>query len=80
MWSDPDDTPTASGFKYSNRGAGYMFGGDVVERFLHDTKYRVARKKRFSYRVLENTALWSSNVGRFGSRTPSISFLPLANI
>ena len=35
MWSDPDDSPSASGFKYSNRGAGYMFGGDVVERFLH---------------------------------------------
>ena len=33
MWSDPDSD--TSGFKYSNRGAGYMFGGDVVERFLH---------------------------------------------
>ena len=33
MWSDPDSD--TSGFKFSNRGAGYMFGADVVERFLH---------------------------------------------
>lgn len=33
MWSDPDSD--TQGFKFSSRGAGYMFGADVVERFLH---------------------------------------------
>jgi serine/threonine-protein phosphatase 2A catalytic subunit len=32
MWSDPDQDN--SGFTMSSRGAGYMFGQDVVERFL----------------------------------------------
>ena len=32
MWSDPDND--TNGFKFSNRGAGYMFGADVVDRFL----------------------------------------------
>lgn len=34
MWSDPDDNTT--GFTMSARGAGYMFGADVVDRFLHE--------------------------------------------
>ena len=34
MWSDPDSD--TQGFKYSQRGAGYNFGQDVVERFLHN--------------------------------------------
>ena len=33
MWSDPDES--IPGFKFSGRGAGYMFGADVVQRFLH---------------------------------------------
>ena len=32
MWSDPEEN--MQGFNYSARGAGYMFGEDVVERFL----------------------------------------------
>jgi serine/threonine-protein phosphatase PPG1 len=32
MWSDPDEQNP--GFTLSSRGAGYMFGEDVVERFL----------------------------------------------
>jgi serine/threonine-protein phosphatase PPG1 len=34
MWSDPDSDN--SGFTLSARGAGYMFGIDVVNRFLHE--------------------------------------------
>ena len=30
MWSDPDETP---GWSVSSRGAGYLFGGDIVEKF-----------------------------------------------
>lgn len=33
MWSDPDQDN--AGFTLSSRGAGYMFGSDVVDRFLH---------------------------------------------
>ncbi|KAI9318130.1 serine/threonine-protein phosphatase 4 catalytic subunit [Dichotomocladium elegans] len=32
LWSDPDDI---TGWGYSPRGAGYLFGGDVVQSFLH---------------------------------------------
>ena len=32
MWSDPDDSKL--GFSISARGAGYVFGEDVCERFL----------------------------------------------
>ncbi|KAL1929408.1 hypothetical protein VTP01DRAFT_1546 [Rhizomucor pusillus] len=32
LWSDPDEI---DGWGYSPRGAGYLFGGDVVESFLH---------------------------------------------
>ena len=38
MWSDPDgDKP---GFSVSPRGAGYIFGADVCERFLHENGLR----------------------------------------
>eukprot|EP00919_Chromeraceae_sp_WS-2016_P018064 GHVR01042935.1.p1 GENE.GHVR01042935.1~~GHVR01042935.1.p1 ORF type:complete len:317 (-),score=71.75 GHVR01042935.1:156-1106(-) len=33
VWSDPDDE--RSGFSISPRGAGYMFGRDVADTFLH---------------------------------------------
>ncbi|CCI49006.1 unnamed protein product [Albugo candida] len=33
VWSDPD--PKNTGFHLSPRGAGYIFGGDIVEKFLH---------------------------------------------
>lgn len=32
MWSDPDDI---TGWSVSPRGAGYLFGGDVVDKFNH---------------------------------------------
>ena len=32
MWSDPDDI---SGWSVSPRGAGYLFGGDIVDKFNH---------------------------------------------
>lgn len=34
MWSDPDEE--IRGFNVSNRGAGYTFGRDIVEMFLHN--------------------------------------------
>ena len=30
MWSDPEEI---EGFSLSPRGAGYIFGGDIVEKF-----------------------------------------------
>lgn len=35
MWSDPDDS---SGWSVSPRGAGYLFGGDIVEKFNRENK------------------------------------------
>jgi serine/threonine-protein phosphatase 2A catalytic subunit len=32
MWSDPDD---AAGWGISPRGAGYIFGQDITEKFCH---------------------------------------------
>ncbi|GIQ92206.1 hypothetical protein KIPB_015850, partial [Kipferlia bialata] len=32
LWSDPE---TISGYDQSPRGAGFLFGRDVVEQFLH---------------------------------------------
>ena len=34
LWSDPDDKVT--GYQESQRGAGYIFGGDACEKFLND--------------------------------------------
>lgn len=39
MWSDPD--PDNQGFTMSSRGAGYMFGKDVVDRFLHENNMQM---------------------------------------
>jgi serine/threonine-protein phosphatase PPG1 len=33
MWSDPDESQP--GFSVSSRGAGFMFGKDIVNKFLH---------------------------------------------
>ncbi|AFM99222.1 PP2A-like protein phosphatase [Encephalitozoon hellem ATCC 50504] len=33
LWSDPDETP---GFQKSQRGAGYLFGEDVLKKFLDE--------------------------------------------
>ena len=33
MWSDPEKT--LSGFGLSPRGAGFLFGKDIVRKFLH---------------------------------------------
>jgi len=35
MWSDPDDVKSWS---YSPRGAGWLFGAEVVDKFLKDNK------------------------------------------
>lgn len=36
MWSDPDEN--IKGWHLSPRGAGYLFGQDVVEKFLFENK------------------------------------------
>jgi diadenosine tetraphosphatase ApaH/serine/threonine PP2A family protein phosphatase len=36
MWSDP--TETHKGWNVSNRGAGFLFGQDVLDKFLHTNK------------------------------------------
>lgn len=33
LWSDPEEV---TGWGLSPRGAGYLFGGNIVERFLHE--------------------------------------------
>ena len=33
MWSDPEENET--GFAVSPRGAGYIFGEEVLKKFLH---------------------------------------------
>ena len=38
MWSDPD--PDNTGFTMSARGAGYMFGKDVVDKFVERNKIK----------------------------------------
>lgn len=37
MWSDPMDN-NMKGWLTSTRGAGYLFGEDVVEKFNHENK------------------------------------------
>lgn len=37
MWSDPEEV---SGWLHSPRGAGYLFGGDIVDRFNHDNNIK----------------------------------------
>ena len=37
MWSDPE--ADVQGFCVSQRGAGFMFGQDVAERFLHQNDF-----------------------------------------
>lgn len=36
LWSDPDETP---GFRKNPRGAGYLFGEDVLKSFLDDHNF-----------------------------------------
>ena len=37
MWSDPEENET--GFSISPRGAGYIFGGEVLNKFLYQNKF-----------------------------------------
>jgi hypothetical protein len=37
LWSDPSDT---AGWTVSPRGAGYLFGPDVTEKFLHENNLK----------------------------------------
>ena len=50
LWSDPDDSklgkhfilnPNIQGWGQSPRSAGYLFGPDVTDKFLHDNKLKM---------------------------------------
>jgi len=64
MWSDPEDI---EGWALSPRGAGYLFGGDIVEQFHHlnglDTMARAHQLVMEGYKYMFNKALvtvWSA--------------------
>ncbi|RHZ81746.1 hypothetical protein Glove_117g500 [Diversispora epigaea] len=64
LWSDPDDI---EGWGLSPRGAGYLFGGDVVERYLHNNNLElIARAHQLvmeGYRLMFNDTIvtvWSA--------------------
>jgi len=65
VWSDPD--PERDEFTISQRGAGYQFGAQIVEKFLHVNKMRhILRAHQLcneGYQVLFNNRLstvWSA--------------------
>ena len=65
MWSDPE--VDVQGFCFSNRGAGYMFGEDVVEKFLHTNScqriYRAHQLCQEGYQILfggKLATVWSA--------------------
>ena len=65
MWSDPDENNT--GFTTSSRGAGYMFGKDIVHKFLFTNSYthiiRAHQLCNEGYQVLFNesfSTVWSA--------------------
>ena len=49
MWSDPDED--ISGWKKSPRGAGYLFGSDVCEKFAYENNITTICR---SHQLLEN--------------------------
>ena len=64
LWSDPEEI---EGWGLSPRGAGYLFGGDVVTTFCHDNKVElIARAHQLvmeGYKWLFNQQLvtvWSA--------------------
>jgi len=64
LWSDPDDI---EGWGLSPRGAGYLFGGDVVQSFLHNNDLSlIARAHQLvmeGYKLLFNDTIvtvWSA--------------------
>ena len=65
MWSDPDED--VGGWGLSPRGAGYLFGGDVVEKYNHtnslDLICRAHQLVMEGYKCMFNDALvtvWSA--------------------
>lgn len=47
MWSDPDDVKS---WTYSTRGAGWLFGHEIVEKFCHENKIdMIARAHQLVY-------------------------------
>ena len=42
LWSDPDDTK--SGWGVSPRGAGWTWGPDITEKFIHTNKLNLVAR------------------------------------
>ena len=38
MWSDPEDKEELKKFRESPRGAGFLFGEDIVEKFNRENR------------------------------------------
>lgn len=64
LWSDPDDI---TGWGLSPRGAGYLFGGDITNKFVHNNDLElIARAHQLvmeGYKVVHDGALvtvWSA--------------------
>lgn len=64
LWSDPDDI---TGWGLSPRGAGYLFGGDITQKFVqHNDLDLIARAHQLvmeGYKIVHDGALvtvWSA--------------------
>lgn len=64
LWSDPEEV---NGWGLSPRGAGYLFGGNIVDRFLHENDLQlIARAHQLimeGYKMMFNDKLvtvWSA--------------------
>ena len=65
MWSDPDDD--MQGFSLSQRGAGFIFGRDVCEKFLYENDmnkvYRAHQLCKDGYQIVfegKLATVWSA--------------------
>lgn len=61
LWSDPDDI---TGWGLSPRGAGYLFGGDVTEKFIHTNKLQLIARAHQLVNVIFITRSHCSGHGR----------------
>ena len=86
MWSDPDTDNV--GFALSPRGAGYLFGAEVLEKFLHFNKVKcLIRAHQLCMEGYQNmfndmlTTVWSAPnyLYRFGNLASILEIDELGN-